>query len=90
MSGVFAPLLVVPCLSQVAPIISIPLEISPLWMHLGGFMALAGEMTALISHVRLRVSPPLLVVPCISRPGWPQLLAFYLKMIFDNVLMLQC
>ena len=37
------------------------------WMHVGGFMVLAGEMTALISHVRLRVSPPLLVVPGLSR-----------------------
>ena len=33
------------------------------WMHVGGFMALGGEMTALISQVRLRVS--------FSFPGGP-------------------
>ena len=68
------------------------------WYGLGEFMAVAGEMTALISHVRLHVSPPLLVVPGLSRVApiisilfkialWQ---CFNAAMPFDSVLMLQC
>ena len=53
------------------------------WMHVGGFMALAGEMAALISHVRLRVSAPLSVVSSLSLLDGPKLWAFFLKMLFS-------